>query len=77
MAQEIKTLNTTFLFQQHKQEFEKEMVEFINAGKVIDISSKEFEDIAYEVRKQQKVATVLTACGIETFKGTSSVLITH
>lgn len=72
MAQEIKTLNTTFLFQQHKQEFEKEMVEFINAGKVIDISSKEFEDIAYEVHKQQKLSSNLVE--FLNFKGLKLVI---
>ena len=72
MAQEIKTLNTTFLFQQHKQEFEKEMIEFINAGKVIDISSKEFEDIAYEVRKQQKLSSNLVE--FLNFKGLKLVI---
>lgn len=51
--QQFKTINQTYLFNIYKKEYEESIVNFAKATTIIDTKSKEFEDIAYDVKKRQ------------------------
>ena len=62
MAQlNFKIINETFIFSQYKDEYEKSVLNFIKGGKVIDVHSEAFADIAYDVKKTQVGSFLISA----------------
>lgn len=62
MAQvSAKLINETFIFSQYKDKYEKSILNFIKGGKIIDVYSEAFADIAYDIKKTQVNSFVLSA----------------
>lgn len=64
----VKTINQTYLFKENATMYEKIIVNFLKGAKEIDVLSKEFEDVYYDVKKRQVNKFVISTLEMEDVK---------